>query len=182
MSGTTVLIQIGSYCKDLRVDVANAVLRSFAPDTSIRLDAHGYVVVEWVRSNGEKMSRRWMTRGQDWYPVWHRRWAHGGTASVALSQLVRWIQGRPVMSLAAWRHWAAPGCALLRQQGDDGAAAIAALEAAGYPQQAKCVLCGQTGHIGDWWSLNGVSGPCCGMNRGCEQRLPQDRRKKGGGL
>lgn len=159
-----------SHCKDDRVEAANVALKSFAPDTSLRIDATGHVVVEWVRSNGERLSRRWMTRGQDWYPVWHRHWGHGGTACVALSQLVRWITERPVMSLATWRYWASKGCALLRQQGDDGTAALAALADAGYPAESPCVLCGDAGHIGDWWSLKGVTGPCCSMNSGCRQR------------
>lgn len=159
------------YCMDDRVDVANRVLLAFAPGTSIRLDAHGYVIVCWTCHGGEKFERRWMTRGQDFYPVWYRHWGHGGTATTALAQLVRWIKGRPVLPLSAWRYWGSDGVALLRQQGDNGAAAIEALQAAGYPDAVPCVLCrvalGSSGF--DWWSLNGVSGPCCGMRSGCRQ-------------
>ena len=161
---------MGIISKVDRVEVANVVLQSFAPDTTVRIDASGHVIVEWTRRGGEKLSRRWMARGQDWYPVWHRHWGHGGTASRALSQLVRWIQGKPVCSLAVWRGWASPGCALLRQQGDNGAAALTALADAGYPKESPCVLCGDTEHIGDWWSLKGVSGPCCSMRSGCRQQ------------
>lgn len=155
-----------SVCKDDRIVAANAMLACFAPDTTLRLES-GYVVVEWTDRRG-KQSRRWLTRGQDWYPVWFRHWPHGGTATVALSQLVRFVQGKPVMGFATWRYWAGEGVALIRH--GDLEAALATLKAAGYPEEPKCVLCGQTGSIGDWWSLSGVSGPCCGMRRGCHQK------------
>lgn len=160
------------YCTDDRVDVANEVLKSFAPDTSIRLDAHGYLIVCWTRHNGEKFERRWMTRGQSYYPPWHRHWGHGGTATVALAQLCRWIKDRPVLPLTTWRYWGRDGVALLRQQGDNGEAAIEALRAAGYPEVVPCVLCGvELGDSGyDWWSLGKVSGPCCSMRDGCRQK------------
>jgi hypothetical protein len=161
-----------SICTNDRVDVANIVLQSFAPDTSLRIDAQGYVVVCW-NHHGVKTERRWMTRGQDFYPIWHRKWGHGGTATTALAQLVRWIKGRPVLPLSTWIYWGGEQCRLMRQQGDDnGAQAISALRAAGYPETVPCVLCGQTLGSGglDWWSLDKVTGPCCGMRSGCRQQ------------
>lgn len=155
-------------CKDERIKTANAVLRSFALDTKLRLCPTGYVLVEWSDSRGA-FSRRWMTRGQDWYPVWHHKWGQGGTATIALSQLVRWVQGKPVMGISTWRHWAHPNCNLLRRAGDGGQQTIERLLAGGYPSEVPCVLCGDTAHIGDWWSLNKVSGPCCSMRAGCRQ-------------
>lgn len=156
-----------TLCKDTRIDAANEVLKSFAPGTSLRLES-GYVVVEWKNHRGPQ-SKRWMTRGQDFYPVWHQSWGHGGTASTALAQLVRWIQGKPVLPLATWQYWSGERCRLLRQ--GDSQTALQTLLDAGYPDKAACVLCGDTitGEM-DWWSLNGVTGPCCGMRSGCEQK------------
>lgn len=155
--------------KDDKVDIANRVLECFAPGTTLRLES-GYVLVAWTVSKG-KEERRWMTRGQDFYPVWHRKWCHGGTASTALAQLVRWIQGKPVLPISTWAYWAGEKVQLLRQ--GNGNEAIGMLIAAGYPQVATCVLCGNqiTGGM-DWWSLDGVTGPCCGWTSGCRQNLP----------
>lgn len=154
-----------------RIDVSNVVLQSFAPDTRLRLCPTGYIIVEWTRHNGERFERRWMTRGQDWYPVWNRHWGHGGTACVALSQLVRWCRSRPVLPISSWRYWGGEQCDLLRQ-GPGADAAIAALLAGGYPERVPCVLCGlELERAGDWWSLRGVSGPCCSMRAGCRQEV-----------
>lgn len=158
-----------TYCKDFRIDAANEMLKCFAPGTTLRLES-GYVLVEWENNRG-KQSKRWMTRGgQDFYPVWHRHWAHGGSACTALSQLVRWVQGRPVLSINSWRYWGREECALLRH--GDREAALQAMLDAGYPAQATCVLCKQpiNGSL-DWWSLDGVSGPCCGWTSGCRQKV-----------
>lgn len=149
------------------VDVANQVLQSFAPDTRIERRRGGWYVC-WTRRNGEELSRRWMTRGQDFYPVWHREWAHGGTASTALSQLIRWMQGKPVLPLSTWKYWAGDTCKLLRHHPQD---AIRLLLDAGYPEHSKCVLCGVSPiERFDWWSLDGVSGPCCSYTTGCRQK------------
>ena len=113
---------------------------------------------------------------QDFYPVWYRQWGHGGTASTALSQLVRWIKGKPVLPLATWIYWGGEACRLLRH-GNGPESAIEQLKSGGYPQESNCVLCGEklTGSL-DWWSLDGVSGPCCSLRNGCQQK----RQQKGG--
>jgi hypothetical protein len=150
-----------------RMHVADEVLRIFAEKTWLTF-SHGYITVNWRQSSGKLLERRWMTRGQDFYPVWHRHWGHGGTALTALSQLVRWIQGKPVLPLATWRYWASPTVNL----GRDGGPRMAELLAAGdYPEIAECVLCGGdlTGRL-DWWSLKGITGPCCHHTEGCKQK------------
>lgn len=166
-------------CRDERVEVANKVLKSFAPETTIVLDAHGYVVVCWKDHCGKLIERRWMTRGQSFYPTWSKLWCHGGTATVALAQLVRWIKGRPVLPLTTWMYWACDRVALLRQQNDNGAAAIESLRDAGYPEVSKCVLCGVDLAIAgfDWWCLDGVSGPCCHHTQGCRQDTTRKTRQ-----
>ena len=64
-----------SCCMDEKIDVANEVVKCFAPGTSLRIES-GHVLVSWEDSFG-KYERRWMTRGQDFYPVCI---GNGGTA------------------------------------------------------------------------------------------------------
>lgn len=161
-----------------RLDAANFVLRTFAPETTISLAKSGHVEVSWTGYDGKKITKRWMTRGQSFYPPWYRNWAHGGTASTALSQLVRFVKGKPVLPISTWRYWAGDRVALLRQGergkngGPTGEEAVNALLSAGYPEQVNCVVCGlELGSRGfDWWALDGVSGPCCGIGTGCQER------------
>jgi len=151
--------------KLLKIDTANKVLALFTDKTSISIDKN-YIIVNW--SNSQKSySKRWMCRGQDFYPVWHRHWGHGGTATIALSQLVRWIQDKPILPLTTWEYWGTPKYRLFR---DKAADIIKLLTDAKYPQNALCVLCNQQLKSMDWWSLGGVSGPCCNMTSGCMQK------------
>lgn len=151
-----------------RLTAANAVLAIFAEkSTSIEVDG-AYVHVRWTNYRGEEFRRRWMTRGQDWYPVWRREWPGGGTSQIALSQLVRWVRAKPVLPMPTWRYWGREGVYLFRDRARE---VVAILEAADYPEATPCVLCGMplTGSL-DWWSLDGVTGPCCNMRSGCRQQ------------
>ena len=163
-----------AFCKDDRIAIANRMLECFAPDTTLRLES-GHVIVCWNTYASKKYERRWMTRGQDFYPVWSRLWAHGGTACTALSQLVRWVKGKPVLPISTWSYWATERVRLLRL--GDWESAIRAMSDAGYPQTAECVLCKNeiTGGM-DWWSLDGVTGPCCGCTSGCRQQEAARKR------
>lgn len=148
-----------------KLDIANDVLKTFAKETRIEV-VGSHITVAWdtYGSPAARLARRWMTRGNDFYPVWHSKWPHGGTACTALSQLVRWLQDRPVLSIASWRYWASERCLLLPN------GAVDRLQEAGYPEQSICVLCHKPTEGLDWWHLNGVSGPCCCYTRGCRQQ------------
>lgn len=140
-----------------RLKVANAALKFFAEETRLEACRCGLVVC-WTDSRGKAWRRRWQTRrGNDFYPTWSHLWGHGGTCCTALSQLVRWVQGKPVHSLNVWRFWAAPGVALGRPRGID---LVEVLRAGGYPERVPCVLCGEVieGRL-EWYSSGGVSGP-----------------------
>jgi activating signal cointegrator 1 len=156
-SQATILIQLQ------RIDGANRVLASFAVETRIERRRGGWYVV-WTRNDRPTIARRWSTRGQGFYPPWSQLWGHGGTACTALSQLIRWLRGQPVLPISTWRYWASDRVQLLPL------AAVEDLQSAGYPEHASCVLCGHksTGSF-DWWSLDGVSGPCCHWTSGCRQ-------------
>jgi len=147
-----------------KLDVANIVLASFF-DGRIERRKGGMYVCWTDRYNGD-VAKRWQCRGQDFYPVWHHKYPGGGTSSTALSQLIRWVQGKPVLPISTWRMWASERCKLLPIE------AVHQLIVGGYPQSVDCVLCKNQIEGGlDWWSLDGVSGPCCGYTSGCRQRV-----------
>jgi hypothetical protein len=162
--------------RDFRVAMANRVLDCFAEGTVVTYEFGRGVTVSWPTHGGKVLYRRWQTRGQDFYPTWSNRWGHGGTACTALSQLVRWIRGQPVLPLSTWRYWFSEKCWLARNRGEEG---IKALVHAGYPDVALCVLCGNPIEGGlDWWSLDNVTGPCCGWTTGCRQK-PGEKKCEG---
>lgn len=155
-----------------KLAAANAVLDCFAPGTTLeRVGARVYV--SWTNSRGHQRCL-WRTRGNDFYPVCHHRWAHGGTASTALSQLVRWILGRPVLPYGTWRYWTGENVSLGRDRGRE---ILTLLQFAEYPHDVPCVLCGKSllGRSLDWWHLDGVNGPCCSFHdqSGCQHNPPR---------
>lgn len=149
-----------------RLIAANGALKCFAADTEIVNRSSG-LAVRWQQS-GRSIERRWqLQRGSDTYPIWHRNWGHGGTATTALSNLIRWIRGQPVVPLTTWRYWSTKTVYLMREKGDECCELLAA---AGWPAVASCVLCGRVVERFDWWHLGKVSGPCCHYRSGCRQR------------
>jgi len=154
-----------------KLETANAVLSSFSISQIERRDGGWYVVWE---SRGATVSRRWAVRGgQDFYATWSHRWPGGGTAMTALSQLVRWLRGQPVLPIATWRYWSTDKIKLLPES------AVGVLRDGGYPDVATCVLCGESIQRGfDWWSLDGVSGPCCSLRNGCKQKNRNDSDRR----
>ena len=150
------------------IEAANTALKCFAPESHIHwMPGKGWVV-SWVIC-GNTYHRRWAVRPGSFYPSWYRKWGHGGTAVTALAQLIRWLRGTPCLSISSWRYWASEPCKLLRH--GDHELAIGELLANGYPERNTCVLCGRVGMDGvDWWSLDGVEGPCCSMRTGCKQK------------
>lgn len=151
--------------QEKRIEASNCALITFTNSRIERRRGGWYVC--WPSRDGEEISRRWCCkRGQDFYPVWYSQWGQGGTAATALSQLIRWCAAKPVLSLTTWRYWASDRVQLLPE------ASVAILEKAGYPNVARCVLCGEEIKSSvDWWSLLKVSGPCCSWRSGCRQGI-----------
>lgn len=147
-----------------RCSTANVVLASFF-DGHIE-DRKGGVYVCWSNEWDGDVAKRWQCRGQDFYPVWHHKYPGGGTSSTALSQLVRWIQGKPVLPISTWHYWSREQCKLLPEP------AVRTLSEGGYPGHVNCVLCGKliVGSL-DWWHLDKVSGPCCSLTTGCRGKI-----------
>lgn len=74
---------------------------------------------------------------------------------MALNQLMRWLQGRPVFPLGTWMHWTGETVKLGSPK------IVEILKEAGWPAQVDCVACGQPIISGlDWYNLGKVSGPC----------------------
>lgn len=154
-----------------KIETSNRVLGSFASSAFIehRTGVGGGYYIHWPTVHGD-VCKRWMTRGgQDFYPVWSHKWIGGGTSCIALSQLVRWCRGEPVLPLSTWRHWASDRVKLLAPD------AVDILANGDYPKVTPCVLCGGEITAMDWWSLNGLSGPCCSWTTGCLQRNGSQR-------
>lgn len=166
---------VDTLTEEVRLTAANRVLQSFESRSEIafKRNAGGrrILVIRWTLWHGKKYERQWMTRGQDFYPVWKQRWPGGGTACTALSQLVRWVQGKTVLPISTWRYWATDGIKLLKDESH-----VDILLAAGYPEHVDCVLCGHRIEGGlDWWSVKDVTGPCCGWRSGCRQTGKYDQ-------
>lgn len=147
-----------------RLTAANAVLDIIAHRTRISRRKGGWYV-SWVNHRLNEISRRWRTNSNgSHFPPWSHHWGHGGTATLALSQLIRWLQDRPVLPLSSWHHWCSDRLYLARSR---GAEVCSLLSDAGWPRLVACVLCGkEIEHARDWWDLDGVSGPTCSMSCG----------------
>lgn len=139
-----------------KLEIANAILKTFAPNTSIEKGQNGWVV-SWTTHRGKKISRRWQasTKGS-FYPSWYHRWPHGGTACTALAQLVFWLRDEPVLPLSTWRYW------VKLKLGSQSTLDL--LAQAGWPETPVCVKCGNLipeGVSFDWFNLANTSGPGC---------------------
>jgi hypothetical protein len=151
----------------VRLAAAQQILDIIAPTTKIITDRPG-IYIQWEQHRGVVMLRRWqLNRGSDSYPVWYGKWGHGGTCTQALAQLVRWLQNKTVLPLSSWKYWTGESVALGQQR---RAEIVPILQEAGYPEIVNCVLCNKPTEGLDWWHLNKVVGPCCGMSRGCRQK------------
>jgi hypothetical protein len=139
-----------------KLEAANQILHTFAPDTTISPALSGGYQITF---NGR--NRRWRTNKGSDFPVFS--WGHGGTATVALNHLIRWLQDKPVLPLSTWIYWSSETIKLC------DADTVELLRKAGYPETAKCVLCGVQLKSFDWWSLDKVEGCCCLGNQGCRE-------------
>lgn len=99
----------------------------------------------------------------------------GGTTEQAICQLLCWYRGYPRVPWWGWANWFDAG---LCNQSIDAAAKLSDVlrdESPGAysdPPAVACVLCGKAPVGLDWWSLDGVVGPCCAFGRAgsCRQR------------
>jgi hypothetical protein len=147
-----------------RLSAANAALAIFSPGTSLEFVGRR-AFVRWTGYDKKLVRKQWVTRGgQDFYPTWRGPW--GGTVTIAISQLIRWVQGKPVLPLASFKWWCSE---TIKLAGDRGNELIITLGTSGYPVEVTCVVCGKPPKGLDWFNRDGVSGPCCRW-ASCEAR------------
>lgn len=145
---------------------ANAILAIFEPELTLERVNNRLWIVFRDRDRTTRRLARLNASGctlQRYHDL-----GMGGTGAQAVAQLVRWARGDTRLPLSAWQWWCGRMVYLARERGPE---LLTALQASSYPDAAKtgCVLCGAAG-CGDWWSLDGVVGPCCCWNEGCRQR------------
>lgn len=136
---------------------ANDVLRTIQPD--YRFDVRGgrlwfatrYGSRAVVTANGG------LTLG-----FRYGRLGLGGTEAAAVAQLARWIRGQTRRPIQWWMYCYKQGLGKIKTVG--------ILLRNGYADaKTSCVLCGNATEQWDWWSLDGVTGPCCSFGK-CQRR------------
>lgn len=140
--------------EEKKLKAANETLEIFAPGSKLLWIPGRGLHLEWKRGENTICRRYQLLNRSSHYPIWHKKWPHGGTACLALFQLVRWLQDKPCLSIRQWRYWAGNPVRL----GDHRMVDI--LLAAGYPEAVECVFCGRqiVGQF-DWFNDGSLSGP-----------------------
>jgi hypothetical protein len=148
-----------------RLLVANNALQSFMP----------HVVLHGSR----ELRMSWQIKGYpmrdyparlratgDWPAYGYRHRPCGGTGYQALAQLIRYVRDLPRLPLATWKYWASDKIALC------GTNTVDILSESDYGERMNCVLCGSDKYDGgvDWWSNDGVVGPCCMWGATCVRK------------
>jgi hypothetical protein len=115
---------------------------------------HGRVTIHRPALRG---TRNWFR-----YDLVGRELGIGGTDEQTLCQLILWYRDLPRLPGYVLKNW--------QERSPDFCAAI---DRVGYDddKSTRCVICGEKPTGLDWWSLNGVTGPCCSPGRGCRNRV-----------
>src|SRR5579871_4486412 len=82
----------------------------------------------------------------------------GGTGYQAIAQLIRYVRDLPRLPMETWEYWGSEKVNLCKPR------TLELLKSCDYgdPAKTKCILCGLFPMKSiDWWSLDGVTGPCC---------------------
>jgi len=104
---------------------------------------------------GKPWRKQWVSMSPgSFYPRWKAP-DQGGTGTIAMAQLVRYVLGKPLLPMGWWRRVVEVG---MEPEILDVAKSI------GWPESHPCCLCGETLTTGyDWWSLGKTEGICCWM-------------------
>lgn len=145
--------------REFRIGIANKVLDVITP--GIMLYQSRELRMCWdVRKQPPKYDfpARLRTDG-NWPAFGYRQRPTGGTGMQALAQLIRYVRDLPRFPLSTWEYWSGESVKL------GNSTVVELLASAGYEDDLKtcCVLCGDPKFARglDWWSLDGVIGPCC---------------------
>lgn len=142
----------------------NAVLATFLPGASLLLDGRNRLRMRFQQHGSFPL----LLRASDrlWFANHRgvsRSVGFGGTTEQAICQLVLWLRDQPRRPIRWWEA--------ARSHGLGSEATLFLLRNHGYDDPAKtgCVLCGAVNPV-DWWSLDGMVGPCCMYARGCREK------------
>lgn len=116
----------------------------------------------WYANDEDKYNKRvlWRLRSSDkCWPVGRKAiQISGGIIVQTLVQLSLWLKGMPRYPLRCIRHWFSYQGKVVEGYEDF----LRALDLSSYNKNTNCVLCGGD-YPTDWWSLDGIIGPCCGF-------------------
>lgn len=148
-----------------RLKLANDVLDTLYGDFQIHYDKG--VRITWSDYRGNPYSKRWSAE-RNFYPPFDL--PTGGTVTVAICQLIRYVQNRNVLPLTTWEYWAGLKIWKVPEMRDKG---LALLRDSDYPKYPICVFCGvDLRHKAwDWYSQKGSKLEGCGCYGGTGCRL-----------
>jgi hypothetical protein len=148
-----------------KVEIANRVLACFQPSAQFVVEGNRLMMSinrTWMKSPNVKTVPVLLRKDHHWFTgALGKIYPGGGGSTQAATTLACWLRDWPRLPLASWEYWAKPnGPGLLM----DNPEAVGWLRDAGYDdERTRCINCGSIEFKGglDWWSCDGVSGPCC---------------------
>jgi hypothetical protein len=153
------------------LEEANKVLQTFAPSLTF-IRRHNRLCLKYKRESLKpfgyslgttKTIEAQVAKHSGALCINYGKLGMGGTMAMAVGQLARWIRGQSRVPISAWEYWASDKILLARDRGN---LMLQYIKESSYDdgKATRCVLCGDN-RCGDWWSLNGVVGPCCTFGR-----------------
>lgn len=152
-----------------RLELANKVLKTLG-DFELSWQPRRGLCISWTW-RGTCFTKRWTCDRGSFYPRFDTgSMGIAGTGTTAISQLVRYCQGKPCLPLSSWRYWGGKSVRLWTEL-RDRCIAIALLENSDYPKAPICIFCGSnlTGQQWDWYSLNTGTEGVGHWGRKCQQ-------------
>lgn len=136
--------------RERRLKVANQVLSTLG-NYELSFDRGFYL--SWINWRGNKITKRWSS-SVNFHPPFHKQIELGGTGIIAITQLVRYCQGKTVLPITTWKYWGSDHVKLWKSD-DQKEFAITSLQSSDYPSNPTCVFCGAdlTGDKWDWYYL-----------------------------
>jgi hypothetical protein len=148
-----------SVDREYRIGVANLVLDVIAP--GVLLYQGRELRMCWdIRKQPPKYDFPARLRADGSWPAFgYRNRTTGGTGFQALAQLIRYVRDLSRLPIMTWEYWGSDTVKLGTPR------VVELLKSSGYDDVDKtcCVFCGDVSFKRglDWWSLDGVVGPCC---------------------
>jgi len=147
-----------------RINVANAVLKTFAPRCEFFTEDGSQLFLRTFHGSEVRISQVRIRKSHDWFQK-RNVWPYGGTSEQAAVQLINYIRDYPRLPIETWEYWAGHSIRL------GSAETVRLLRESDYSgPKTRCVLCKSTTFSGglDWWD-HGPIGPCC-WNGNCREK------------